>query len=54
LYGCAAAALKLVSERDSDVKFNILLVTLREMNNRLSDDPIAEILFYVSNYFSGV
>jgi hypothetical protein len=48
------AALKLVSERDSDVKFNILLVKLREINNLLSDYPIAEILFYVSNYFGGV
>jgi hypothetical protein len=52
LYGCAAA-LKLVSERYSDVKFNKVSVKLSELIVFL-DIPIAEILFYVSNHFSGI
>ncbi|ADF64309.1 hypothetical protein ECL_04782 [Enterobacter cloacae subsp. cloacae ATCC 13047] len=35
MYGCAAAALKLVSERYSDVKFNKRGVKFSEINNLL-------------------
>ncbi|AIV31796.1 hypothetical protein EC036_41490 [Enterobacter cloacae] len=52
MYGCAAAALKLVSERYSDVKFNKRGVKFSEINNLLCSNPVAEILFYVSNHFS--
>ncbi|EMC0024486.1 TPA: hypothetical protein NDS87_000330 [Enterobacter cloacae] len=57
--GCDAASmlacmavLKLVSERYSDVKFNKRGVKFSEINNLLRSDPVAEILFYVSNHFS--
>lgn len=43
--------MKLVSERYNDVEFNKLRVKLSEINNLLRQNPIAEILFSVSNHF---
>jgi hypothetical protein len=53
LYAFRAVSLKLVSERDNDVKVNKVWVKLRRINCVPGKYSIAEILFYVSNHFCG-